>query len=125
MLSGRNFSFEALRATWACTLNIPTVDLAKQVVGVGNCSGRSVDKFAKFGLAPAPEVDAPRVAECCANLECRIVDTREVNRCNFFVLEMAKIWVNASVKKPKTLHHRGNGAFCVAGETLPLRSAMK
>ncbi len=127
VLSGRNYSFEALRATRECTLNIPTVELAKAVVGVGNCSGRTVDKFAKFGLTPVPasEVGAPLVAECYANLECRIADTREVNRYNFFVLEVVKAWVDTSVKAPQTLHHRGNGVFFVAGETMRLRSAMK
>ena len=127
VLSARNFSFEALHATRVCTLNIPTVELAKQVVGIGNCSGRRVDKFAKFGLTPVPatEIDAPRVAECYANLECRIADTREVNRYNFFVLEVVKAWVDTSIKQPQTLHHRGNGVFIVAGETVRLRSAMK
>lgn len=127
VLSGRNFSFEALRATKVCTLNIPTVELAKAVVGIGNCSGRSVDKFAKFGLTPVPasEVEAPLVAECFANLECRIADTREVNRYNFFVLEVVQARVDASIKEPKTLHHRGNGVLFVAGETMRLRSAMK
>ena len=127
VLSGRNFSFEALRATRECTLNIPTVELAKAVVGIGNCSGRTGDKFAKFGLTPVPasEVEAPLVAECYANLECRIADTREVNRYNFFVLEVVKAWVDTGVKEPKTLHHRGNGVFFVAGETMRLRSAMK
>ncbi|MEW6414133.1 MAG: flavin reductase family protein [Pseudomonadota bacterium] len=127
VISGRNFSFEALRATRECTLNIPTAELAKQVVAVGNCSGRTVDKFTQFGLTPLPSsgIGAPRVAECYANLECRVADTRCVNRYNFFVLEVVKAWVDTSVREPETLHHRGNGVFFVAGETLRLRSAMK
>lgn len=127
VISGRNASFDTLRKTRVCTLNIPTAELAKEVVGVGNCSGRTVDKFAKFGLTPVPasEVDAPRVAECYANLECRVADTRWVNRYNFFVLEVVKAWVDTSIKQPKTLHHRGSGVFFVAGETMRLRSAMK
>lgn len=127
LLSGRNASFDTLRATRECTLNIPTVELAKQVVGVGNCSGRTVDKFARFGLTPvaASEVEAPLVAECYASLECRIADTRWVKRYNFFVLEVVAAWVDTSVKQPQTLHHRGNGVFAVAGETVRVRSAMK
>ena len=30
-----------------------------------------------------------------------------------------------AVKDPRTLHHRGRGAFMVAGETIRLRSKMK
>ncbi|AAZ97878.1 flavin reductase-like protein [Thiobacillus denitrificans ATCC 25259] len=127
VISGRNASFDAVRATRVCTLNIPTVELANAVVGIGNCSGRSVDTFARFGLTPAPAstVSAPLIVECHANLECRVADTREVNRYNFFVLEVLKARVDTGVKEPKTLHHRGKGEFFVAGETLRLRSAMK
>jgi flavin reductase (DIM6/NTAB) family NADH-FMN oxidoreductase RutF len=108
-------------------INIPTLDLAKQVVGIGNCSGRTVDKFAKFGLTAveASQVQAPLIAECYASLECRVADTRLVNRYNFFILEVLEAWVDAAVKKPQTLHHRGNGVFVVADATIRLRSAMK
>ncbi|MCL5059845.1 MAG: flavin reductase family protein, partial [Candidatus Thermoplasmatota archaeon] len=33
--------------------------------------------------------------------------------------------VDTAVKNPQTLHHRGNGVFAVAGETVRLRSRMK
>ena len=127
VIGGNSATFDALRATKECVINVPTVELAKQVVGVGNCSGREVDKFAKFGLTPvaASMVDAPLIAECYASLECRVADTRLVNRYSFFVLEVVQAWVDAAVKQPQTLHHRGNGVFAVAGETVRLRSAMK
>ena len=127
VISGRNASFDTLKATRQCAINIPTLDLAKQVVGVGNCSGRSVDKFAKFSLTPVEgaEIEAPLIEECYASLECRVADTRLVNRYNFFVLEVVHAWVDTAVKLPQTLHHRGNGVFVVAGETVKLRSAMK
>jgi flavin reductase (DIM6/NTAB) family NADH-FMN oxidoreductase RutF len=70
-------------------------------------------------------VAAPLVAECYANLECRVVDTRLVNRYNFFVLEVKKAWVDPACKVPRTLHHRGRGVFSVAGETIKLPSKMK
>lgn len=127
VISGRNYSFEALRATKECVINIPTLELAKQVVGIGNCSGARVDKFAKFGLTPveSAQVQAPLIAECYASLECRVADTRLANRYNFFVLEGVQAWVDRAIGNPQTLHHRGNGVFAVAGETLRLRSRMK
>ena len=45
VISGRNYSFDALRASKECVLNIPAVELAQQVVGIGNCSGSKVDNF--------------------------------------------------------------------------------
>src|ERR1700741_419 len=43
-----NHSFDMVRKSRECVINIPTVDLAPKVVGIGNSSGRDVDKFAKF-----------------------------------------------------------------------------
>ncbi|HEY0720739.1 MAG TPA: flavin reductase family protein [Gammaproteobacteria bacterium] len=127
IVSGHNFSFTALKATRQCVINIPTVELAEQVVAVGNSSGRSVDKFETCSLTPAPaeQVVAPLITECYANLECRVVDTRLVNHYNFFVLEVLKAWLDRTHKEPRTLHHRGNGLFMVAGETLTLPSQKK
>lgn len=127
VVSGRDYSFDALATTRQCTINIPTVELASQVVGCGNCSGRSVDKFLTFGLTPMPaqRVRVPLVAECFANLECRVFDKRWVERYNFFVLEVVKAWVDPTCKDPRTLHHRGRGAFMVAGATIKLPSKMR
>lgn len=126
VISGRNHSFEALTKNKECVFNIPTAELAKQVVGIGNCSGSKVDKFRKFGLTPLPasHVAAPLIAECYANLECRVVDTRMMNKYNFFVLEVVQAWVDPAQKMPRTLHHRGKGVFMVAGETIKLPSRM-
>ena len=95
--------------------------------GVGNCSGKKVDKFKKFKLTPLPasQVAAPLIAECYANLECRVVDTKLVAKYNFFILKVVKAWIDPSKKQPRTLHHRGRGVFMVAGKTIRLPSKMK
>ena len=54
VISDRNYSFEILKATGECVINIPTVKLAEKVVGCGNTSGRRADKFKAFGLTPWP-----------------------------------------------------------------------
>jgi hypothetical protein len=48
-----------------------------------------------------------------------------VARYNFFILEVLKTWINPAMKDPRTIHHRGRGAFMVAGETIRLPSKMK
>lgn len=127
VLSERDFSHAALSATRECVLNIPTAEMAEQVVGCGNTSGRDTDKFARFGLTPLPagRVGAPLLAECYASLECRVADTRLVERYGFFVLEVVAAWVEPDRPAPRTLHHRGCGVFMVAGENITLPSAMK
>jgi len=127
VLSDRNFSFELLRASKQCVINVPEAKLARQVVGCGNTSGRRVDKFARFGLTavPASKVGAPMVAECFANLECRLANARWAKRYCFFVLEVVKAWIDPAVTAPRTLHHRGRGEFMIAGRTIKLPSRMK
>src|ERR1700761_834924 len=43
-----NVSFEMIRKSRECVINVPTVDLVNKVVGIGNCSGDEVDKFSHF-----------------------------------------------------------------------------
>jgi flavin reductase (DIM6/NTAB) family NADH-FMN oxidoreductase RutF len=124
VVTSGNYSFAALRATRECVIAIPAVHLARQVVEIGNCSGRDVDKFAAFGLTPLPaeKVAPPLVAECFANLECKVTDTHLVNKYNLFILEVVKAWTDPSQKNPKTIHHHGYGKFVVDGRTIKLKS---
>ena len=127
-------SFAALRATKQCVIAVPPATLAKQVVGVGNTHGGvgegCVDKFEMFGLTavPAGRVASPLIAECFANLECRVVNTRMVNRYNLFILEVVMAWIDRRFTPqdcPATLHHRGCGTFALDGGTVRLRSKMR
>ena len=124
VVSNGNYSFASLKKSRECVINIPTVELAKIVVACGNTSGSNVDKFEKFGLTPvtAKLVKAPLIAECYASLECKVVDMKLVAKYNFFVLEVVQAWVDPTWKKPRTIHHQGEGEFMVAGRTLHLPS---
>jgi flavin reductase (DIM6/NTAB) family NADH-FMN oxidoreductase RutF len=127
VVSNRNYSFQALKVTKECVINIPTVDLAAAVVGCGNTSGRTLDKFEAFGLTAikASRVSAPLIEECYASLECRVVDTRSVTRYNLFILQVLRAWCDRSVKHPRTIHHLGYGSFMVAGRRITLPSRMR
>jgi flavin reductase (DIM6/NTAB) family NADH-FMN oxidoreductase RutF len=127
VVSDRNFSFAALKATKECVISIPTAEIAGAVVKCGNSSGRTVDKFAAFGLTaiPASQVSAPLIAECYANLECRVVETALVRKYCFFILEVCKAWVRPTRRAPRTIHHLGRGEFMVAGRRIKLPSRMK
>ncbi len=127
VISNRNHSFAMLQATRECVINIPTVELAPQVVGCGNSSGRKLDKFKRFGLTPvaAACVEAPLIDECYAALECKFADTKLVSKYCFFILEVLKAWIDPSVKHAQTIHHLGRGSFMVAGRTIKLPSRKK
>ena len=114
----RKHSFEMIRRSRQCVINLPTVDLATKVVKIGNSSGRDIDKFAEFGLTPKPgtHVRAPLIGECFANFECRLIDSSLIRKYSLFVLEVVKAHVATSPKYPKTMHYRGNGEFMISGE---------
>ena len=124
VISSQNHTFEMLRATGECVINVPTVELAKKVVSCGNTSGQSVDKFKTFGLTPvaASVVAAPLIAECYASLECKVRDRKLVTPYNFFILEVVKAWIDPRRKRPRTIHHHGEGVFVVPDRTLKLPS---
>jgi flavin reductase (DIM6/NTAB) family NADH-FMN oxidoreductase RutF len=113
-------SFGMIRKSRECVINIPTVNMAAKVVGIGNTSGRDVDKFAKFKLtaSPAEKVSAPLIEECYANFECRLIDTGLIRKYGLFVLEVVKGHAPSSPRFPKTMHYRGEGLFMISGPTV-------
>ena len=124
IVSDANESFVPLRKTRECVIAIPPAGLARTVVDIGNCSGRDVDKFARFGLdtKPARRVAAPLLPACFANLECRVIETRLVNAFCLFVLEVLQAWVEPRLRGEKTLHHQGYGRFVLDGDVVRVPS---
>ncbi|MDJ0930036.1 flavin reductase family protein [Breoghania sp.] len=120
MISSGNHSFEMIRRTGECVINLPTLDLADIVSKVGNCTGSEVDKFAEFGLTakPAEIVYAPLIDECHACFECRVYDDAMVNNYNYFIFEIVKAHVAGDPEHPKTIHYMGDGKFMVAGDVI-------
>ena len=70
-----NHSFEMIRNSKECVINVPTAALGATVVGIGNSSGRDIDKFAKFKLTAVPgdKVSAPLIGVLDSYLESRAV----------------------------------------------------
>ena len=127
VISNRNYTFNILKETKECVINIPAVELSSKVVGVGNISGSKVDKFKKFHLTQeeASEVKAPMISECFANLECKVIDLKMASKYNIFILEVIKAWITPAKKRPLTIHHCGNGVFTVDGKIIKLPSKKK
>ncbi|WP_298243193.1 flavin reductase family protein [uncultured Bradyrhizobium sp.] len=117
IISSANHSFDLIRGSRQCVINIPTVDLATTVVKIGNSSGRDIDKFGEFGLTrkPGTHVRAPLIDECFANFECQLVDASQLKTYNMFVFEVVKAHVATAPKFPKTIHYRGDGEFMISG----------
>lgn len=120
-----NHSYRALRDTKECVLAIPTIDLIDTAVGIGTCSGEDTDKFEKFGLTqvPARHVQAPMIAECLANIECRVVDI--IERYSIVLLEGVAAYVDSKRTEKRMLHAVGDGTFIADGHCIDRREMMR
>ena len=127
VIAGGNHSFEMIRRSGECVINLPTTALTDTVVRIGNVSGAEVDKFRAFDLRadPAEKVGAPLIRECHANFECRLYDDALVDKYNFFIFEVVKAHVAEAPKHPETLHYTGDGVFVVSGKVISRRSLFR
>jgi flavin reductase (DIM6/NTAB) family NADH-FMN oxidoreductase RutF len=112
----QNHSYELVRRSKECVINVPTFDLVKAVIAIGNSHGSDIDKFEEVGLTAveATRVGAPLIAECYASFECRL-----------FVFEVVKAHVAKSPRYPTTVHYRGDGVFMVSGRNVSYRKLFK
>jgi flavin reductase (DIM6/NTAB) family NADH-FMN oxidoreductase RutF len=120
VISQGNHTFEMIRRSRECVINLPTTSMIEEVVGIGTTTGEQLDKFTHFGLTAqaGSKVAVPLIAECHANFECRLTDDSLAEKFNFFIWEVVAAHVATEPEHPKTLHYTGDGVFVVAGKTL-------
>ena len=118
----QNHSFDMIRKSKECVINIPTYDIVRKVITIGNSTGGEIDKFKEFKLTPekASKVKAPLIRECYANFECKLVDASLIKKYKLFVFDVVKAHVATSPRFPRTVHYRGDGRFMVSGKEVDL-----
>ena len=119
-----NHSFHALVETRECVIAIPSADMSETAVRIGTCFGADTDKFRRFELTPvkARTVKAPLIAECIANIECRVID--HIAKHNLFVLEGLQAWIDPDSTGRRTFHAVGDGTFVADGRRFSHRALM-
>lgn len=127
VIASDNFSFDLIRRSRECVINVPAAKLLDTVVGIGNTSGKEIDKFSAFHLTAgrARRVKAPLIRECFANLECKLADDSLVGKYNFFIFRVVKAHAALSPKHPQTVHYMGDGIFMLSGRTLSRRALFR
>ena len=110
-------------------INVPNVDLLKQVQYCGSVSGREEDKWKKSGLTaePAQKVKPPLIRECIAHLECKVVKTISSGDHSLFIGQVLAASaedglfdeiLNTDNPRAKTLHHLGGDFYTVPGKKI-------
>jgi flavin reductase (DIM6/NTAB) family NADH-FMN oxidoreductase RutF len=111
------FTHGLIEGSGAFVLAYPGRELAGATQYCGSHSGRDVDKFAqtKVTALPGLHVSAPVVAECVANLECRVVDRFTTGDHSIFVGEVLAAWAQ---EDPAAL-------LCVVDDTAGYETVLK
>lgn len=133
-ISETHFIYQCIMRTKDFTVNIPSCDMLKQVVGCGTESGAAVDKLRMTGLTTelSRTVKSPTLQAAMAVLECVLVEDRHMLETYNIVLGEVKhaevepdafgehwLFTNRSLR---TIHHLGNMTFsCPDNEIMHLR----
>ena len=93
------YSHTLISQTREYVVNLPTQAISEQVWFCGRTSGRDVDKFRETGLTPVPAsvVQAPLIAECPVNIECRVTAIQVIGDHDLFLGEAVAQHVNDDV----------------------------
>jgi flavin reductase (DIM6/NTAB) family NADH-FMN oxidoreductase RutF len=87
------YSYEILKKHSEFVINLPSVDLARQVDYAGIYTGKKVNKWEKCALTKQKreKVDTPTVAECPIALECRITDIIPMGSHDVFMADIVGV----------------------------------
>jgi len=118
----KHYSTELITKSGEFVINVPNVNLLKQVQYCGSVSGRNEDKFKNSGLTPEPanKVKPPLIKECIANLECKVVQTISSGDHSLFIGEVLAASaeeglfdgiIDTDDQRAKTLHHLGGDSY--------------
>ncbi|MCS7131377.1 MAG: flavin reductase family protein [Hadesarchaea archaeon] len=86
----QRYSHELIESCKEFVVNIPSQDILEKVQLCGSRSGRGVDKFSESGLTqlPSKKVKPPRIKECVAHLECKLIDSLRTGDHTIFIGEV-------------------------------------
>ena len=89
-------SYEIIKNTGEFVINVTTEDLCKAMDFCGVKSGRDFNKFKEMNLTKekSDKVACPMIAESPVNLECKVVDTRELGSHVMFMAEIVAVHVD-------------------------------
>jgi flavin reductase (DIM6/NTAB) family NADH-FMN oxidoreductase RutF len=114
------YSHELIEETGEFVINLPTVDIIKEMLACGRTSGKTSNKFAQTGLTPVPgrKVKAPIIKECIAHLECKVHSQFKTGDHTVFVGHVIAAYANKGVftdkydlEKARMLYHLGGDIF--------------
>jgi flavin reductase (DIM6/NTAB) family NADH-FMN oxidoreductase RutF len=125
------YTHECVSSSKEFVLNLPTMDILKEVKLAGSISGREGDKFEKTGLTPMESiaVKAPCIKECVSHLECKVIDMKEAGDHTIFIGKVIATTCNIEtikngvldISRIKPVLHLGGTFFTTTREIVDSR----
>ena len=103
-------SYEIIKNTGEFVINVTTEDLCKAMDFCGVKSGRDFDKFKEMKLTKeaSDEIACPMIKESPVNLECKVVDTKELGSHVMFMAEIVAVHVDEKYVDEKGAYNYGD-----------------
>jgi len=79
------------------SINFPTTDMLAETDYCGIVSGRNADKASLFEITYGELENAPMIADCPVNLECRVIKEFNIQHRQVFVGEVVQTYVSDSM----------------------------
>lgn len=98
------YSYNLIKESGEFVINLTNKDLAKATDWCGVKSGRDVDKFKEMGLTAikGTQVDAPMIDEAPVNIECKVVEIKELGTHDMFLAKVVAVNADSKYIDPKT-----------------------
>lgn len=97
------FSHDIIKDTKEFVINLVNKKLVRATDFCGVKSGREVDKFAEARLTPqeSQNVDAPGIEESPLNIECQVVEIKELGSHDMFIAKVVGVTVDGQYMDDK------------------------
>lgn len=127
-VGARRYSHELIAGCEEFVVNIPPISILDKVQLCGSLSGRTADKFTEVGLTSiaGEKVSSPRIKECVAHLECKLVGKFQTGDHTIFVGRVVAASVDEAAfdEKGNTMNlelfkpifHLGGDSFSTSAE---------
>lgn len=122
------YSYSMIKETGEFVINLTTKDLVFATDYCGVKSGREVDKFQELHLTrqKASKVSAPLIGESPVNIECKVVECKELGSHHMFLAEVAAVHASQEYMDKKGAFHLekadpivySHGMYCSLSQSL-------
>jgi len=129
-ISKTHFSHQLIETTKEFVINLPNINLLKEVKFCGSVSGREIDKFKESNLTPIPAkiVKPPLIKECIGHLECENLEMHSAGDHTIFIGKIVFAWANKNLfdggcwnlnkKETNLIYHFGGTSFATVSRVI-------